>query len=226
MFAQWRRVCCAERTLLSSLPQPATARGEATRQKLLSAAEGEFGERGFNRASVSSITKRAGVGQGTFYLYFPSKEDILRELVRHMGRALRRALAEATGAEATGAEAIGEVGGRLELERVGFRAFFRFCLAHENLYRVVMESQFVDERVYREYYETLADAYGAGLEAAQAQGEVRAGDAAAQAWALMGVAHFLGLRHAIWEGREPPDEVMETAFDFLTHGLSPDGKAS
>ena len=84
----------------------------------------------------------------------------------------------------------------------------------------------MDERVYREYYETLADAYGAGLEAAQAQGEVRAGDAAAQAWALMGVAHFLGLRHAIWEGREPPDEVMETAFDFLTHGLSPDGRAS
>ncbi len=222
MFVQATiKVCFKERMLLSSLPQPATARGEATRQKLLSAAEGEFGERGFNRASVSSITKRAGVGQGTFYLYFPSKEDILRELVRHMGRALRRALAEATGAKATG-----EVGGRLELERAGFRAFFRFCLAHENLYRVVMESQFVDERVYREYYETLADAYGAGLEAAQAQGEVRAGDAAAQAWALMGVAHFLGLRHAIWEGREPPDEVMETAFDFLTHGLSPDGRAS
>ena len=124
MFVQATiKVCFKERMLLSSLPQPATARGEATRQKLLSAAEGEFGERGFNRASVSSITKRAGVGQGTFYLYFPSKEDILRELVRHMGRALRRALAEATGAKATG-----EVGGRLELERVGFRAFFSLLL--------------------------------------------------------------------------------------------------
>ncbi len=199
---------------MSSLPQPATARGEATRQKLLSAAEGEFGERGFTKASVSSITKRAGVGQGTFYLYFPSKEDILRELVRHMSRTLRRALAEA----------VGGVEGRLELEKAGFRAFFRFCLAHEDLYRVVMESQFVDEDVYREYYETLAGAYGAGLEEAQAKGEVRAGDAAAQAWALMGVAHFLGLRHAIWEGREPPEGVMETTFDFLSHGLSPDGE--
>ena len=108
---------------MSSLPQPATARGEATRQKLLDAAEGEFGERGFVKASVSSITKRAGVGQGTFYLYFPSKEAILRELVRHMGRALRRALAEATGAEATGGAE-----GRLELEKAGFRAFFRFLL--------------------------------------------------------------------------------------------------
>ena len=206
---------------MSSLPQPATARGEATRQKLLSAAEVEFGERGFNRASVSSITQRAGVGQGTFYLYFPSKEDILRELVRHMGRALRRALAEATGAEATGG-----VEGRLELERAGFRAFFRFCLAHENLYRVVMESQFVDESVYREYYETLAGAYSVGLEAAQKEGEVRAGDAAAQAWALMGVAHFLGLRHAIWEGREPPEGVTDTVFSFISHGLSPDGGAT
>jgi len=47
---------------------PATARGEATRRKLLAAAEIEFGARGFHAASVSSITTRADVGQGTFYL--------------------------------------------------------------------------------------------------------------------------------------------------------------
>ena len=61
-------------------------------KKLLEAAETEFGERGFAKASVSSITRRAGVGQGTFYLYFPGKEAVLIELVRHMGRELRRAL--------------------------------------------------------------------------------------------------------------------------------------
>ncbi|MDQ3458678.1 MAG: TetR/AcrR family transcriptional regulator [Deinococcota bacterium] len=193
--------------------QPVTARGEATRQKILAAAEGEFGERGFHGASVSSITRRAGVGQGTFYLYFAGKEDALRELVRGMGRELRRALSVAT----EGTE------DRLEVEREGFRAFARFSLEHDKLYRVVMESQFVDASIYRDYYETLAGAYTAGLERAQVKGQIRAGDASVQAWALMGVAHFLGLRYAIWQGREPSEDELSAVFDFIAHGLEPEG---
>ncbi len=198
---------------MSDLPQPATARGEVTRQKLLAAAELEFGERGFHAASVSSITQRAGVGQGTFYLYFPSKEDILRALVRHMGQELRHTLTQAI-------EGIEE---RLELERVGFNAFIEFCRQHKNLYRVVMQAQFVDEDIYREYYQTLASAYAAGLKKAQGNGQIRQGEAEAQAWALMGIAHFLGLRYVIWEGLTPPAEVMATTFDFIAHGLTPEG---
>lgn len=197
---------------MTDLPQPATARGEATRRKLLEAAELEFGERGFHAASVSSITRRAGVAQGTFYLYFPGKQDILRELVRTMGRELRHALAEATG----------RLSERLEVERAGLRAFVKFSLGHKNLYRVVMQSQFVDESIYREYYQTLADAYAAGLARAQAAGQVRPGEPEMQAWALMGFAHFLGLKYAIWNGCEPPEEALETAFDFIAHGLSPE----
>ncbi len=82
-----------------------------------------------------------------------------------------------------------------------------------------MESQFVDESIYREYYETLAAAYTRALEKAQADGQVRQGDPAALAWALMGIAHFLGLRYAIWDGSEPPEEVLQTAFSFITGGL-------
>ena len=196
---------------MSDLPRPTTARGEATRRRLLEAAEAEIAEKGFSRASISSITRRAGVGQGTFYLYFPSKEDALRELVRHMGRELRRALSLAT----RGVKA------RLEIERKGLEAFLRFSLAHQDLYRVVMESQFVDETIYREYYQTLADAYARGLERAQAAGEVRAGHAETQAWALMGIAHFLGLRYTIWEQREPPPEAMTSALEMIARGLEP-----
>ncbi|HEX7004339.1 MAG TPA: TetR/AcrR family transcriptional regulator [Trueperaceae bacterium] len=199
---------------MPDLPQPATARGEATRRKLLDAAELEFGEKGFHSASISSITGRAGVAQGTFYLYFPSKEEILRELVRYMGRELRRSLSAAT---ARGHD-------RLEVERLGLRAFVEFSLRHENLYRVVMQSQFVDEQIYREYYLKLAQGYSAALERAQQAGEVRSGDAESQAWALMGLAHFLGLRFAIWEKREPPAEAMETLYAFIEGALSPEVK--
>src|SRR5690606_36074161 len=117
-------------------------------------------------------------------------------------------------------EATAGLSDRLEIEHRGLEAFLRFSLAHQNLYRVVMESQFVDEAVYREYYQTLADAYAANLTASQERGEVGRGDASAQAWALMGIAHFLGLRYAIWDKREPPEQVMATAREFISRGLA------
>src|SRR5690606_24189748 len=80
--------------------------------------------------------------------------------------------------------------------------------------------------IYREYYQTLADAYASNLAGAQQRGEIRSGDSAAQAWALMGIAHFLGLRHAIWDTQAPPPAVPDSAFALIEHGLSPDRGAS
>src|SRR5918999_256649 len=52
-----------------------SARGTRTRLRLLEAAESVFAEHGYHEASVVKITEAAGVGQGTFYLYFSSKQD-------------------------------------------------------------------------------------------------------------------------------------------------------
>ncbi|MCA9837615.1 MAG: TetR/AcrR family transcriptional regulator [Trueperaceae bacterium] len=193
----------------AKLPKPVTKRGEATRRKILDAAELEFGEKGFMAASVSSITARAGVGQGTFYLYFPSKETVLSELVRYMGRELRHTLTDAV----KGLER------RSDIEKTGIEAFLAFAKKHKNLYRIVMESQFVDVAVYQDYYQSLASAYARGLEQAQEKEQVRPGNAEAKAWALMGVTHFLGLRYAIWQDKTPPQEVMDSTLDFIFNGL-------
>lgn len=192
--------------------KPATPRGEQTRQNLLTAAEQEFGEKGFHSASISSITQRAGVAQGTFYIYYASKEEILKSLVQHMSRKMRHAATEATGAAKD----------RLEVEKQGLDHFLRFAREHKNLYRIVMECQFIDEPTYREYYETLAEVYAGRLGKAQEAGQIRKADAHAQAWILMGISYFLGLRYSIWEDAAPPEEVLETAREFIESGLRPE----
>lgn len=182
-----------------------------TRKRLLAAAEIEFGQNGYAGTTVASITNRAKVGQGTFYLYFPSKEDALRELVRHMGKQLRRALTLATQAATS----------RLEAEELGLHAFIGFAKDHQNLYRVVMESQFVDESIYRNYYDTLAAAYQRNLEKAQAAGEISTEiDAESAAWAFMGVAHFLGLRYGIWQGGSDASTAVATIKHVFERGLA------
>jgi AcrR family transcriptional regulator len=193
------------------LPAPKTKRGERTRQKILDAAEHEIGRKGFAEASISTITAEAAVGQGTFYLYFRSKEDVLRKLVLRMGRRLRRHLTLA----------VADAPSRLEAEHRGLRAFLEFVRANPNLYRVVAESQFVDQAVFRNYYEEFAASYHKGLLAAEAKGEIRKGDAAVHAWALMGISDMVGRRFALWDQKMPLERVADAAFELIAKGLTP-----
>ncbi len=190
---------------------PVTARGEATRRKLLAAAEIEIGEKGFHVASVSSITTRADVGQGTFYLYFHSKDEIFLTLVRDIGSRLRKHMALA----------IEGIRDRVAAERRGLEAFFEFANAHPGLYRIVQESQFVDEAVFREYYERLAESYAEDLAEATGRGELAPGNAVARAWSIMGIGHFIGMRWCLWQKQVPGPDVVDGVMDLIARGIAP-----
>ncbi len=60
-----------------------TSNKEITRQNILDAAVGIFREKGFQKTRVSDIVAAAGLAQGTFYLYFRSKEEIAREICKN-----------------------------------------------------------------------------------------------------------------------------------------------
>jgi len=50
------------------------------RERILDAAEAIFAQNGFYNARVSEIARSAGVADGTIYLYFKSKDDLLISL--------------------------------------------------------------------------------------------------------------------------------------------------
>lgn len=60
---------------------PIRRRKHARPQELLDAALSLFIEKGFAAARADEIAARAGVCKGTLYLYFDSKEELLRELI-------------------------------------------------------------------------------------------------------------------------------------------------
>lgn len=188
---------------------PVTARGQATRRKLLDAAESEFGDRGFHIASVSSITGRAGVGQGTFYLYFHTKEEIFVTLVQEIGRSLRSVLRDALDGDGQWAER----------ERAAIAAFQKFSSGYPGRFRIVQEAQFVDQAAFQDYYERLASDYSESLAQATERGEIAPGDSSVRAWALLGMMHFVGLRNSLAGDAQPAsNEVLELA-RMAEHGL-------
>jgi AcrR family transcriptional regulator len=173
-------------------------KGAATRQRLLDAAEQVFGALGFHDASIVRITEAAKVGQGTFYLYFPSKKGVFDELVRDLNRRVRYAMKEASSQGAS----------RLEAELLGFGAYFRFTAEHPALYRIIRQAEFVSPEMLQYHYEKLAAGYVEGLRESIAKGEVGADvDPETAAWSLMATGEMLGMRYILWGDGTMPDEV-------------------
>ncbi|MFT7621965.1 MAG: TetR/AcrR family fatty acid metabolism transcriptional regulator, partial [Myxococcota bacterium] len=73
------------------------------RERIIAAAVKVFAAKGFYCARVSDVAREAGVADGTIYLYFESKEDLLRGLFEeNMTRIIARlkALVEPAGTAA------------------------------------------------------------------------------------------------------------------------------
>ena len=189
---------------------PRTERGRRTQQAILDAAAAEFGERGFHEASISGITRRAGVALGSFYTYFDSKDAVFRALVRHMSGQVRDHVAPGVRAAKDGIAA----------ERAGLADFIDFVRAHKEIYRIIDEAEFVDPDSFRLHYETTAVRIRQRLEAAAARGDLRDGVGEVHAWAVMGMNVFLGLRYGVWNEDLPAGEVADTVADLLRRGIA------
>ncbi|WP_348266802.1 TetR/AcrR family transcriptional regulator [Edaphobacter paludis] len=64
-------------------------------QRILDAAVEVIAERGYFKSPVSEIAKRAGVADGTVYLYFKSKDDVLRTAIDRTFEKFYKQIADA-----------------------------------------------------------------------------------------------------------------------------------
>jgi len=190
--------------------QPRTERGRRTQRKLLDAAAEEFAEKGFHEASIASITRAAGTALGSFYTYFESKDAIFRALVRDMSRQVGR----------HAAAAIGEETGALAIERLALQSFLAFAREHKEIYRIIDEAEFVDPESYRRHYETIASRIEGRLRAGAETGELRHDVGELQAWAIMGMNVFLGLRYVVWGDEGDAASLAAEANRMIARGIA------
>lgn len=190
---------------------PRTERGRRTLRKLLDVAAIEFGEKGFHEASVSSITRRAGVALGTFYTYFDTKDALFRALVNDMSDNVK----------SSARSAINDEMNALETERAALHAFLQFASEHKEIYRIIDEAEFVDPASYRAHYEGIAQRIEMRLKSGAKAGEFRDGLGEVEAWALMGMNVFIGLRYAVWgDGKSDLNGVAARANRLLSEGIA------
>lgn len=160
------------------------------RGAVLDAALELFEERTFHGAAVPLVAERAGVGAGTIYRYFESKEVLVNELFRSWKAELAAVLAPA--AEAADA---------VEGFDLYWRALVDFTLAHPAAFA------FLEMHRHQPYLDEASRAVTADLDVRieafirrhQRQGALRPGDPAELVALVLGA--FVGLVRAGRDGR-------------------------
>lgn len=61
-------------------------RSRETLRRIVEAGQEVFSDKGYDKATVADIISRAGIGHGTFWLYFRNKDDLLRYMLQDMIR--------------------------------------------------------------------------------------------------------------------------------------------
>ena len=188
------------------------------RELILAAAQEIFGEKGYHTATSEEIAKRAGVGKGTIYQYFDSKQEIFTEMhmlyLKHYSENVTALIHEDESFEQN-------------LRRL---AHFHIEHLHELAqYGVQMLSEIHPATISCEeghaLMENLKQQLGIEhfwfIEKAKQRGEIREIDSNTLIYSMMGI--FIGISHMLGPqqlNEQQKEKLEEDLVQMVLHGLT------
>lgn len=178
------------------------------REAILASAFEVFHQKGFYQAKIEEIAQRAGVGKGTVYLYFSSKEHLLREMLKEVVHHYLSMLRQRMAAAPTPRERL----------HVLFRTHAAFVRRHQKVkFLTRRDFDFVDEELHqwlRQQREAFVQELQALVEDGIRAGQFRPVDA--RLAALMLEALFGTL---LFEEKTFTKKEMQLFLDILERGI-------
>lgn len=189
-------------------------RAEELRKRILSAAGQVVGQYGYADASIGRITELAGIAQGTFYLYFESRQALFDVLLPSLGADMLGYIRK----KVEGADDY------LEVEERGFRAFFEYMRTNPGFFRILNEAEVAAPIAYAHHMQTVTTYYVRSLRRSVAAGEIRnfrEDELETLAYIFQASRSYLYLRFSKTSGRpkKVPDAVVATYLKFVKGGL-------
>ena len=139
---------------------------EATRQRIIHEAAGEFARLGFDQANINTIAELAGIGKGTIYLYFENKRELFLTMLRYIAQAQMNSIRLALAHEGTLQQ---------RLERL-FCAFVHLSEQESDSFNVSMSALYGVNRAFQDEATKLLRDYVAVialmLEESRTRGEI------------------------------------------------------
>ena len=205
----------------SARPKPSwRRRADARPDEILTAALDEFIAKGFDSARIEDIAAKAGLSKGAVYLYFDSKEALLRALIeRELAPVVARNAAMAE------AEAVADPKAALTL----FLGAVASVISNPRIFavpRLVVSISARFPEIRDHYRNVVAEPGRTAIEKLIRRGvelgQFRAVDPVAATRAIIGPMLFEGLWTHVLEGESGlhnPAEFVRTQMDVLLGGI-------
>lgn len=200
-------------------------------RQIIDAAFAEFGEHGLEGARLDEIARRAGVSKGTIYLYFASKDDLFRAVVRDkVVTVIEEAEAKVERAASADTPAADELRRYLHahweyIRSPMYQTMYR--LTHTELPHFPELARFYGAEVIERSMRLTASIVSRGI----ARGEFRQLDPYRAARTISAVC----ITHGVWFERrklfqlgntDTSEEVRDFLIEFVLRGLRPDGASA
>ncbi len=183
------------------------------KERVLEAALEVFSQKGFHPATMDEIAEKAGVGKGTLYRHFETKEKLFAELVRLRLEEL----------EKSASAAIDETDDVLTMISKYLRIYFEFFDRNQRLYRLIMQedldlAEHSPDQYFKKVMRTVPNLKRKIYEGTQ-QGILKDVDFQTVFYGTMGFAHGVIQK---WLARDccyPLSDEIPGVLEVLFHGF-------
>jgi len=178
-----------------------TVTRDATREKILVAAETVFADNGYHDALIDEIGRRTSVSKGGIYFHFPSKEDLFFSVLDRLAdRLVSKAESVTVPSDSP-----------LERAQAALDSVLVSLAKRRRLARLLMVQGYSMgnsfERKRAQIFDRFADVIRHHLDAALAQGEIRPVDTALAARVWLGAVNEV-IIHWLYAGGPSPIESL------------------
>jgi len=189
-------------------------KSELARKALVNAAAKTVGDVGYERASVSQITARAKVAQGTFYTHFESRQALFDQLLPSLGKEMIQFIAD----RIHGSKDL------IEFEERSFRAFFSYLLENPSFYRILSEAETLAPKAHLAHHDYIVEKYLRALKRSVSKGELPGyteDDLEAVVYILLAARRYLAMRYAFRKNKVHaiPESVVQAYMKIVRHGF-------
>ncbi len=191
---------------------------EERRKQLLEAAIWAFGHKGYHRAQVSDIIKKAKVARGTFYLYFESKREIFDAIITDLFQSVQEKITRIP------KEAVSEIPFQIlgNLERVT-----EYLLRNPLLMKILLSEsvgldQDLDSRL-RKFYGQILELIRRGLNQGQEMGFVREGNIHVLAVCLLGSVKEIFYQSLLGTEKPTAQAIVSEIYALMMGGIAHPG---
>jgi len=207
----------------STLPALDELRTNLRRKQILEAATRVFAEKGYNRATTKDIARAAGMAEGTLYLYFENKSELLIALMEHFDQATTQTPDLTAGLDMTLRSLLTR---RLEADLAQLGPNFDLLLA-------ILPEVLADPGLRPQFYQRLIEpglaSLIAHLQTRQERGEVNVADIPMAVRIFMAAMLGMEMLHILGDGavREAwknPAQLAENMAQVLFDGLQPSAR--